>query len=178
MVEVGEDGEEDVHEEEEEDYNNGRYYSDRRCHRNLLAYQNNECYLDLVQELEETLQNRSRKRFHRTKNVFDCHETSESEEPIKQRICYLNDKTKNYPSCRKPPNEDVLCSASRQSKSPRRRSKSPPCFRRTKNRDSIDRKTGEWFKVEEKPIRKISITSSPPKCFQRYDCTCENQNYR
>lgn len=169
MVDVGEDGEEDVHEGEEEDdyypeefYNNSRYYPDRRCHRNLLAYQNNECYLDLVQELEETLQNRSRKRFHRTKNVFDCHETSESEEPIKQRICYLNDKTKNYPTCTK----DVLCSASRQSKSPRRRSKSPPCFRRTTN------------KVEEKPIRKISITSSPPKCFQRYDCTCGNQNYR
>lgn len=200
-----EDEDEEIQEEEddtypEEDYNEGRYFSNRSPYTNSLAYQNNEDYLDLVQELEETLQNRSRNRVHRTmrefehrsrynkpleKPIINYDETSESEEPIIQKICYLTDKKRkktSYLPCKKPPNDEVYYRPGRQSKSPRPRSKSPPYLRRTAKRDNthwqLDQKTGEWYKVKGKARPRKSRTPSPLKCSQRCDCSCGNHNYR
>lgn len=194
-----EDEEKEIYEDEEYVEDDDCYYSDRSPYRDDLPYQNNEEYLDLVQELEETLQNRSKNRVHRAmrefehrsrynkpleKPIINYDETSESEEPIIQKIYYLTDKKKQstYPPYRKPSNEETCRRPRRKSKSPRGHSKSPPHLRRDTKRNKIhwqmDLKTGEWYRMEANRRRRKSRSPSPLKSYKAYDCSCGNHKYK
>lgn len=118
------------------------------------------------------------------KPIINYDETSESEEPIIQKIYFLTDKKKKNTClpCRKPPAEEPCRRTRRKSKSPRGRSKSPPCLRRNTKKDKahwqMDSKTGEWYRADGKSRRRKSRTPSPHSGYQHYNCTCGNHNYR
>lgn len=177
------------------------YHSDYSPRRNELAYQNNEDYLDLVQELEETLQNRSRNRVHRAMREFERRskynkpldrpiinydETSESEEPLIQRIYYLTDRKKKCtnPFCRKKKDDEEFHEVDKSSTLTHRRrgSKSPKKPRKNTTKDKtrwqMDQKTGEWFKVDDISRRKKPRSPSPRRGFRQNDCSCCNRVHR
>lgn len=192
---VDEELEEEIEEEEE-------YYSDHSTPRYDLPYQNNSDYLDLVQELEETLQNRSRARVKRAMKEFEhkskynrplekpiikYDETSESEEPLIQKISELNEKRKCCVSgknctCGKRKEKQLKCNLRAKSKSrSKSRNSRRPKKHLEKSRWQMDSNSGQWFKVSELyPKRKNVISRSPsPNEFCPYDCNCcVSKNYR
>lgn len=194
-----EEDQEETYEDEEYAEEEDHYCNSPGPYQDDLTYQNNEDYLDLVQELQETLHNRSRNRVHRAMKEFEHRskynkplerpiinydETSESEEPIIQKIYFLTDKKKKNicTPCVKPPKEEPCRRFRRKSKSPRRRSKSPNYLRRNTRRDKthwqMNQDTGEWYKLDGKHRSRKSRTPSPQTGFNRYDCTCGKHSYR
>ncbi|CAH1164743.1 unnamed protein product [Phaedon cochleariae] len=159
-----EDEETDIDEENED--LDGFTSDGSRIHRDL-PYQNNDEYLELVQELEETLQNRNRNRVKRAMKEFEnksrynrpleqpiinYEEPSESEEPIIRRISELNEKRisrcqGDCCGCRKEDQPTFQLKLKRPTSKPNKSKKFSGGDRQA--RWQMDNKSGEWFKVGE-----------------------------
>lgn len=176
--------------EEEDDEEGDDYYNDPHSNRHDLPYQNNDDYLDLVQELEETLQSRNRNRVRRAmqefehrsrynkpleKPIIDYDETSESEEPIIQKISQLTSEKQRCCG-------GDICTCRRARPTPEKRSQPKQRLKKntgkmckgeeSKTHWQMDVNSGEWYKVSGNQQRyKVQRRSTPsPPC--HHDCTC------
>ncbi|KAJ8955684.1 hypothetical protein NQ318_008555 [Aromia moschata] len=186
------------------------YYEDH-TKRFDLPYQNSDDYLELVQELEETLQSRNRNRVRRAMQEFEhrsrCNkpldqpilnydETSESEEPIIEKLTQLTSERRRCCGGKCAPAGGVRLAASGRAATARGgrgrslglggysgRSRPPdPCI---KTRWQLDKNSGEWYKVTEVPQRCLggrrSRTPSPRRDYCPHNCKCcgsKRHNYR
>lgn len=152
----------------------------------------------MIHELEETLQNRSKLRVKRAMREFEHRsrynkaldrpiikydETSETEEPLMQKISEISEKRKccvtgEECTCRRQKeHRQKICTRSK----PRRRSKSANGRRGAKTHWQMDSKSGEWFKVSElypKHRGESSRSPSPKKEYCPRDCNCCIKKYR
>nr|XP_023022489.1 uncharacterized protein LOC111510781 isoform X2 [Leptinotarsa decemlineata] len=183
---------EDDEEDFEEDDSDGYTSEGSRKHPDL-PYQNNEEYLELVQELEETLQSRNRNRVHRAMKEFEYKskynrplerpiinygEASESEEPIMRKISELTEKRRlckgDCCPCRKGDPQN------RQAPQPPRMKpqtvktwNSPKPTLMEQTRWQMDKNSGEWFKTcQNLPKHAVPPGSLSPKREPCCGCSC------
>ncbi|KAJ8924160.1 hypothetical protein NQ315_006944 [Exocentrus adspersus] len=190
------------------------YYSPRPNNPEL-PYQNSDDYLDLVQELEETLQSRNRNRVRRAmqeferrskynkpleKPIIDYDQTSESEEPIIQKITQLTCEKKRCCAgdmcvCRRETRPKPV--VREMNPRPRVRAGSATFKNQQqrvggKTRWQMDTNSGEWYKVcdnqqrfgksRRKPtVEGLRSKSPSPRRACPHDCNCcasKKYNYR
>ncbi|XP_057664190.1 uncharacterized protein LOC130898727 [Diorhabda carinulata] len=161
------------------------YHENRPTRHRGLPYQTNDQYMDLVQELEETLQTRNKTRVQRARNEFeyksrlneplekpiiDYEEPSDSEETLIKKISELAEK-RRIDHNRFPCKGKACCNCVLKNDVKYARSSSKPTVKPPKKKKKqwvLNNKTGEWYKAPSGD----SIMNKRESLNKNHECGC------